>query len=199
MASTHVAIPWIEVDSSLVGLLEVMADMQEGGSLECVTEVTDLGVASDEASKPIVGHAHGWDTLPLAAVLEAGLAKDGNLMRHKLWRGIWVRGGEDVGVVEEHDSNTFNISLVNSEGCPSTDINSDVVLVVNAGGILSEVACLALPVSLIVWGDDDDLLAEVCETDRQLIDHDSQATNCGPPSEFWSAENNWAERVGLED
>jgi len=43
------------MDSSLICLLEIVANVEESGSFESITEVADLGIACDETSKPIVG------------------------------------------------------------------------------------------------------------------------------------------------
>ena len=43
--------------------------------------------------------------------------------------------------------------------------------------VICEVSCLALSISLIIWGDYSDLLSKVAETNGELIDHDTKASH----------------------
>jgi hypothetical protein len=55
MKVLHTTVVVTKMDSSLIGLLKIVANMQECGSLESITEVSNLGISCDEACKPIVG------------------------------------------------------------------------------------------------------------------------------------------------
>ena len=59
----------------------------------------------------------------------------------------------------------------------ASNINVDVILVVNASWILSKIPSLSLSVPLVVRGDDNDFLSKICETNGEFINHDSETTN----------------------
>jgi len=58
MKTFETSVSWIKPDSALVGFLEVMADMEETGSLECVTKVANLRVRSGQTCEPIIGNTN---------------------------------------------------------------------------------------------------------------------------------------------
>jgi hypothetical protein len=62
-------------ESTLVGRLEIVSNMQERGAFEGGPECTDLGIGGNETREPIVRDAHRRYYASLAAELEAGFAK----------------------------------------------------------------------------------------------------------------------------
>lgn len=58
MDSVEVSLVVARMNSSLVSLLQVVTDMEEGGVFEDISEVTRLRVAGYQAGVPIVGNAH---------------------------------------------------------------------------------------------------------------------------------------------
>lgn len=151
--------------------------MQEAGTLESVSKVTDLGITGDKTCEPIVGDANGWDDLSLAAVLEASLTEDGNLLDDIGWLSIWIRRWEDISVVEEDDGNTLNFTFVDTESASTSDVDMNVIFVVDSSWVLSQVTGLTLSISLVVWGDDVDLLAKISETDGEFVNHDTKTSD----------------------
>ena len=150
MESLKASILGIKMDSSLIGLLQVMADVKEAGSLECISKVTDFSVGSSETSEPIVGHTNGGNVLSLAAVLKDSFTEHSNLLNDVSWLSIWVWAWENVSVVKENNFDSFNNSLMDSKRDSSTDINMNVVNVFNARWIISKIASLSLSVPLVV-------------------------------------------------
>ena len=195
MKTLESSVSWLDPDSALVGLLQVVANVKEGATSESVSEVANLCVSGDHTSEPVIGHADGWDDRILAAVLETGFAEDSDLLNDVIWLSIWVRAWENVSVVKEDDSDAFDHTLVNSEGAASANVYVNVVFVMNTCWILSEVTCLSFSVSFVVWRDNNDLLAKVGKPYGELIDHYSEASDCGPSSKLRCAEDDWAHSV----
>lgn len=87
------AVSVVGVDSALVSLLQVVADMQELGSGEGLAEMTRLRVGWDEACEPVVGDADRWNHRTPAAVLEARFPEHRQhpdlLVRLQLWVRLW--------------------------------------------------------------------------------------------------------------
>ena len=83
MESLKSSILGVKPDSSLIGLLQVMADVEEAGSLEGVSKVADLGIGGGEAGEPIVGRTDGRDFLSLAAVLKDCFAENSDLLNKR--------------------------------------------------------------------------------------------------------------------
>ena len=164
MKPLETTILWIKPDSALVGLLQVMTDMEEACALESITEMTNLGICCSESSEPIVGDTNSWDLLSLAAVLKNSFAEDSNLLDDVTWLSIWIWAWEDIAIVQEDNSYSFDHSLVNSKSESATDSDMDVVFVMDTCWILGQVTGLSLSVSLVVWRDHNDLLAKVGKT-----------------------------------
>jgi hypothetical protein len=135
--------------------------------------------------------------LSLAAVLKTSLAKDCNLLDNISWLSIWIWRWEHITIVQEHLLYSFDSAFMNSKCESSTNINSEVINVPNPSWILSQIASLPLSVSLVVRGDDDDLLAKVSKTNGELIYHDAETADCGPSADFGGAEHDWAQFVGI--
>ena len=177
------------MDSSFISFLQIVANVKKTGSVEGIAKVTNLVVSCHEASKPIVCDTNGWNQTPLAAVFKACFAKDGELLDDVGWLGIWVGTREEVPIVQEYNFDSFHRALVNTERESTANADVQVVDVMDACRVLGQVASLSLPISLVVWGNDNHLLPQLDETDCQLIDHDAEATNCRPSSKFWSTED----------
>jgi hypothetical protein len=154
----------IEPDSSLVSLLQIVADVKEASSLKGITEVTNLCIGSSKTSEPIVGYTDGWNRLSLAAIFKHCFAEHSNLLNDVSWLSIWIRAWEDISVVKEHNFDSFNYTLMNSKSESFSNTDVDVVNIFDASWILSQVSSLPLSVSLVVWRNNDDLLSKVCET-----------------------------------
>lgn len=166
MESTEASVFGFEPNSTLVGLLEVMADVEEASSAEGITEVTDLGISGNKSCEPIVGNADGWNTLSLAAIFKHSFTEYSNLLHNVPWLSIWIWAWENITIVKEYNLHTFDHSFMDSKSETSANANMDVVNVSDASWVLCKVTCLALSVSLVVGGDNNDFLAEVGETNR---------------------------------
>lgn len=151
MESLESSVFGVKMDSSLISLLEVVADVQERGASEGIAKVTNLGISWNEASEPIIGNTDCWNFLSLATILKACLAEDCNLVYCKVWLRIWVRARVEVRVVQEYDLHTLDSTLVDSDGASASDVNVHVVDVPDASGISLEVTSMALSVPLVVW------------------------------------------------
>lgn len=99
MESAQTTVLRVKMDSTLVGFLQVVADMQEAGSAEGVSEVAHFGISGHKTCEPIVRHANGWNTLSLAAIFKDSFSEDRNLMDNVAWLSIWIWTWEDVSVV----------------------------------------------------------------------------------------------------
>jgi len=152
----------IQVNPSLIGLLQVVANVNKLSSLEGVAELADFTVGCNESCEPVVCNTDGGDLLSLAAVFEAGLSKNSNLLDCKVRLHIRVWRWEDVSAVKEDKIDSFDFAFVDAYGASSININMDVIDIVNA--IALDVAGLALSVSFVVGGDDVHLLAELRNT-----------------------------------
>ena len=155
----------IEPDSSLISLLQIVADVKEASSLKGITEVTNLCIGSSKTSEPIVGYAYSWNDLSLAAILKHCFAEHSNLLNDISWLSIWIRAWEYIFVVKEHNFDSFYHTFMNSE---SESVSNAYVYIVNPfdiSWILIQVSSLSLSVSLVVWRNNDDFLPKVCETD----------------------------------
>lgn len=136
--------------------------MQEFGIDEVVTKVSIFAVTSGETCEPIVGNIHARLDLADAAVLEASLVEHGYLVDHMACSIALVRSWEHISVVEEYDSHASLEALVDSElHCLVLDLNSDVQLEADVGWVIGKISSLTLSISLVVWGDDSDLLSEL--------------------------------------
>jgi hypothetical protein len=114
MQTLKSSICWIQMDSTFVKLLKVVANVQECSSLEGVSEVTDLGVGWDQAGEPIVGDTDCRDHLSLAAVLETGLAEYRNLLNLVCWLCFRIRAWEHISIVQEHYSYSARSTFVHT-------------------------------------------------------------------------------------
>lgn len=162
MESLESSVFWIEVNSSLVTLLQVVANVQESRSSECVTKMTDFGIGCYRSGEPIIGDTNGRNTLSLAHELEAGLAKDRDLVNNEIWLSIWIWTGEKIRVVKEDNLDTLDETFMDTELGSTSDVYKDVVDVINA--ILMKVASLSLSVPFIIWRDDNYFLSKIGKT-----------------------------------
>ena len=101
-------IAWLREDPALVALLEVMAYVHERSAVEGWTELVSLGVARDEASEPIIGHADGRNDLAFAQVLQARLRKDSKLASCVSSRLIWIRRWENLCMMQKGQLDSFD-------------------------------------------------------------------------------------------
>lgn len=150
MKCTEITVSVVQVNSSLVSFVEIVADMDEGGALEGIAIMTYFSISSSEASEPIIGDSDARNALPRAAVLQTALAEHSELLDREGWLGIRVRRWEDVSVVQEYDFDAVDNALVNTQYSTTVDVDGDVVLVVDAGWVLGKIASLSLPVSFVV-------------------------------------------------
>lgn len=184
---------WIKMDSSLISLLQIVANVQESRSSECVAEVTNLGICSNTSSEPIIRNTDCWYFLPFAAILEYGFAKYSDLVYSKIGLSIWVWHWVEIRIVQEDYLDTFDHTFMYTKCASTTNININVVNVVNS--ILLKVAGLAFSVPLIVRRNDDNFLSKIGETNGKLINHNTETSNSGPFAQFWRGENNWSDLV----
>lgn len=140
--------------------------------------MTDFSVGWHQSSEPIVGHTDGRNALPLAAVFKASLGEDSDLLNCEVWLHVWVWRREEISVVQEDLLHAFDSTFVDSEGGSTCNVDGEVVNVFDSCWISGQIACLSLPVSLVVWGDDNNLLSKVGESDRELINHDTKTSDC---------------------
>lgn len=183
----------IKMDSSLISLLQIVANVQESRSSECVTEVTNLGICSNTSCKPIICNTDCWYFLPFAAILEAGLTKDGDLVYSKIGLSIWIWAWVEIRIVQEYYLDTFDHTFMYTKCAPTSNININVVNVVNT--IYMKVVSMTFSVPLIVWRNDNNFLSKIGETNGKLINHNTETSNSGPFAQFWRAENNWSDLV----
>jgi hypothetical protein len=78
MDALKASVGCIKIDTTLIRLLQIVANMQESCASESVTKMSFLAVCCDESSEPIIGKANSWDLASVAAVLQACLAEDGD-------------------------------------------------------------------------------------------------------------------------
>ena len=57
------------VNSTLIALIQIMANVNKAGSFESWTKLTRLCIAWYQAGKPVVCNADAWDNLAFAEVL----------------------------------------------------------------------------------------------------------------------------------
>ena len=69
----------LRVNSALVALLQIVADVHEAGALESRSELAGLRVTWDQACEPVVRDADRRDDLSLAEVFKASLAENREL------------------------------------------------------------------------------------------------------------------------
>lgn len=137
--------------------------MHKVGSFEGITEMTLLSISCNKSCEPIISDTNSWDDLSLTAILKASFTKSSNLLDSKLWCYIRIWDWEDVTVVHEDKLNTFNRTLMDSESNSTINIDFDVVNIVNS--ISLDVSSSTLSISFIVWGDNNDLLTKLSNTD----------------------------------
>lgn len=176
-----------------------MANVDESRTFEGVSEGSDFGVTRNEPGEPVVCDADGGNLLPFAAVFKARFAENSHLADRRFRIQIGVRRGEELMVMQEHNSHTANSSFVDSYRELEVRDHLEIVNVFYSSGVLSQIACLTLSVSLVVRGNHNDFLALLGESDRKLIDHDTKTSDSGPAAQLRRAENNRAKRVGISN
>ena len=191
------SISGLRVKSTFVAFLQVVANMQEGGSLESGTESSNLCVSSDKTSEPVVADTDGRNDLTLAAVLEATLSKDGHLSASVGSSKISVRSRPDLCVVQKDNLNVANDTFMDSKSVFVVTSDRNVVNIVDASRVLSQVAGLTLSVSLVVWRNNDDFFSEFGKSKSKFVNHDTEATDSGPTTKLWSHKHNGSKLVCL--
>lgn len=156
----------VEINSTLIGFLEVMANMQEGSSLKGITKVTDFSVSGNESSEPIICDTNCWDLLSLAHVLETSLVKGSNLLSYIVWWSVRVWTWEYVTIVQENNLDTFYNTLMDTKGHSSSNINVNIINISNSCWILSKISSLTLSISFIIRRDNNNILTKICKTNR---------------------------------
>ena len=101
--------------------------------------------------------------------------------------------------MEEDLPHLSDDALVDADLVVTVRDDLDVVDVLKARGILSQVARLVVLVFLVVGRDNDDRLAHLGQLERELVDHDTQSAHSGPSANFRGAEYNRTEDICLED
>ncbi len=143
-------IPWVRKDSSLVALLQVVANVNKGCTFEGWPKLTCLGITWDQSCEPVIHHAHAWDDLALAKVLEAALAEDRELSdgitRFQIGVGLW----EDLSMVQKDEFDTSDRSFVNTKSDFAVNLHADVVNVLEASWVFGQVPGYTLSVPVIV-------------------------------------------------
>lgn len=188
----------VRVNTSLVSLLQIVANVEELGIIEVVAKVSIFAIGSCKTRKPIIGHENAWFDLVDAAVLKTCLVEDGNLEYYVPSSVALIWGWEYVAVVQEYNSHASLIALMH-RNLDSLILNLDLeaCLVSDASRVARKVTCLSLSIPLVVRGDDSNLLAKLDKPNGQLIDHDTEAANCGPSSELWGREHKLSELVAF--
>lgn len=94
-----------------------------------------------------------------------------------------IRSREYLAVVEEDDADSSLVALVDTElDLLILDGDADVARASDARRVAGQVASLSLSVSLVVRRDDGDLLPQLDEACRKLVDHDTETADSGPSS-----------------
>lgn len=169
------------VDPALVGLLQVVADVQELTALEVVAEVTMLHVSRHKAGEPVIRDADRRLDLPVAAILQARLVEDSELEDDVAGTVALIRSWEYLAVVEEDNADPSLVALVDTElDLLILDGDADVPRASNARRVAGQVASLSFSVALVIWGDDGDLLPQLDEACCKLVDHDAETADSGP-------------------
>ena len=142
MDVVQVAISIMWVNTTFVGLLKIMADMEELCICEKVAKLTSISVAGHESCEPIVGdHDRGLNDL-LAAIFEDCLVEDGKLEDHVTWASIRIRFREDIGVVEKYDFDASFHTFMNTDfNSIIADLNTYIVFILYIGsGIFRQIS-----------------------------------------------------------
>jgi len=161
------AILWSKVDLALVGLVEVVANVEECGSLEGISEGADSGISWGETSEPVVGDGNAWDDASDTEPFETGFGKDRDLLDGEGWLTIWVWSWEDVSFMQEDDLDSINDTFVYTELDSASKIDGNSVDIVDASWswVLSKISCLSFSVSFVVWRDDNNFLTKLGKSD----------------------------------
>lgn len=61
--------------------------------------------------------------------------------------------------MKENNSYSLDNTFMDSKSATTSNIDVNVVFVVNSSRILTKISCLAFSVSLVIWRDDYDLLS----------------------------------------
>jgi hypothetical protein len=173
--------------------------MKEVSFSEVIPKVAVFHITCHQPREPIISDANRWLDLLLAAILEASLVEDRQLEDDMARTIALVRRWEYLSIVQEHDSDTPFVALVDSElHLLVLHLHSDVTHKPYTSWIAGEIPCLSFTIPLIVRRDNCDLLAELDETNRKLIDHHSKSTDCRPSSELGRREYNISQFIALE-
>lgn len=98
--------------------------------------MANLSVSCYHTGEPIIRNANRRNDRVLAAILEASFREHSDLLNDVIWLSIGVRAREDVSVVQENNSDTFDHTLMDSEGTTTGDIDVDIVFVMDSGWVL---------------------------------------------------------------
>jgi len=70
----------LQVDSPLIQLFQIVANVNERRSFKSIPKVTTFGVSSYKARKPVIGANNGGNNFSLAAKFKNTLAENRNLL-----------------------------------------------------------------------------------------------------------------------
>ena len=186
----------LRIESPLVRPVQVVADVHERRAAEGVAEVPAQRICCTQPREPVVGQAHGWNDLARAAHLQRRFRETCHLAQRVVCALATVRRRPQVRVVQEEQVYALDPALVDANlKLAPLELHADVELVADARRVACQVACLALPVALVVRRDDDDLLSALGEANAQLVDHHAQSAHRGPPAELGRVEHDGPELV----
>lgn len=89
----------IKINSTFIRLLQVVTNMKESRSLECVTKMSHLTICCTESCEPIIGYNYCWNISSIAEILKASFIEDGDLVSGKHWTIVWVWTGENITIM----------------------------------------------------------------------------------------------------
>ena len=181
--------PWIQMNSALVGLLQVMANVDELSIFESITELASLGIGWTKSWEPIIGNKYGWNLVFTCKILQTSFTKYWDhincVMRSLLW--VWTR--INISIMEEHNFDTFDYTLMNAKVTTIWHFYMHVIQVMDSIGF--DVISATFPIMVIIWWYHDNFLTEFSDSNRQFINHNSKSTDCGPLTKFWCGKYNW--------
>jgi hypothetical protein len=96
MDAIKISVAWVEVNTTFVGLLQVMANMHKGCASESVTKMSLSAICCDKSCEPIISQANGWNLASIAAVLQACLSETRDHLSGKNRSIIRIWAWEDI-------------------------------------------------------------------------------------------------------
>mmetsp|Transcript_1229 Transcript_1229/g.1879 ORF Transcript_1229/g.1879 Transcript_1229/m.1879 type:complete len:321 (-) Transcript_1229:877-1839(-) len=173
---------WIGIYTAFIGRVKVVYNVEERRVAESIAEeaaMFPLCIGWHKASEPIICDYDGRDDSQAAE----GLKRCPTKQRHAL-HGVGL-GTVGVGrwevdlVLQEKKTHTLDHTLVHFH-LDTFMIEGHVNVHLPVNIVLCEISLTALTVAIIVWGDHNRLLIELCKHLRELINHNPKASYSRP-------------------